>query len=173
MLHPTYDLSGMPVLSRIISHGYIACGCLPAHLVFPTLCAILLGTSVDIPDDILVDYFLEYPPEVDRTMIKQCIQNRVLSPALKSSLVSVFSRFGCLEMPTINNILYLCARIARLEFLMKPMAAINAIASGIPPQQRQFWTTYSVHVAVTGRNQTLFLSIFDHFFDVYVFVTMS
>ena len=30
-----------------------------------------------------------------------------------------------------------------------------------------------VHVAVTGRNQTLFLSIFDHFFDVCVFVTMS
>ena len=29
------------------------------------------------------------------------------------------------------------------------------------------------HVAVTGRNQTLFLSIFDHFFDVHVFVTMS
>ena len=26
---------------------------------------------------------------------------------------------------------------------------------------------------VTGRNQTLFLSIFDHFFDVRVFVTMS
>ena len=30
-----------------------------------------------------------------------------------------------------------------------------------------------IYVTVTGRNQTLFLSIFDHFFDVYVFVTMS
>ena len=30
-----------------------------------------------------------------------------------------------------------------------------------------------VYVAVTGRNQTLFLSTFDHFFDVCVFVTMA
>ena len=129
------------------------------------------STQRVIPDDILVDYFLEYLPEVDRTMIKQCIQNRVLSRALKSSLVSVFSRFGCLEMPTINDVLRLCAQIARLEFLMKPMAAINAIASGLPPQQRQFWTTYSVHtlhklyVSLVARPTKVVSQIQEPFFE--------
>ena len=30
-----------------------------------------------------------------------------------------------------------------------------------------------LYVAVTGRNQTLFLSLFGHFFGIHVFVTMS
>ena len=145
VLHPSSDLSSMPLLGRIISHGYIACGCLPVRLVFPTLCTILCGSSANISDDILVDYFLEYLPEVDRITIRTCIQNHMISPALKSSVISVFSRFGCLEVPTINNILRLCAQIARHEFLMKPMAAIGAIASGIPSHHSQFWASYSVH----------------------------
>ena len=43
-------------------------------------------------------------------------------------------------------------------------------ASDPPRIGRNLVYTY---VAVTGRNQTLFLSICDHFFDVRVFVTMS
>ncbi len=123
---------------------YIACGNLPVRLPFPCLCTILLGPSVNISDDILVDAFLEYLPVVDCATIQKCIQNRAISPLLKSSVISVFSRFGCLEMPTVNNILRLCAQIAKHEFTMKPLAALFAIASGVPTQHHQYWSTYSV-----------------------------
>ena len=134
------------LLGRILSHGYILCGYLPVHIVFPSLCAMLLGSNVKVPADILVDSFKEYLPEIDRMHLQQCFTSRSeISMELKSALVSIFSRFGCLEVPTASNILRLCEQVAMYEFLIKPMAAINAISSGIASEHREFWNSMSVH----------------------------
>ena len=146
LIHPSSDLDTLGLLGRILSHGYILCGYLPVRIVFPSLCAMLLGSNVKVPADILVDSFKEYLPEIDRMHLQQCFTSRSeISMELKSALVSIFSRFGCLEVPTASNILRLCEQVAMYEFLIKPMAAINAISSGIASEHREFWNSMSVH----------------------------
>ena len=123
LIHPSSDLDTLGLLGRILSHG-----------------------NVKVPADILVDSFKEYLPEIDRMHLQQCFTSRSeISMELKSALVSIFSRFGCLEVPTASNILRLCEQVAMYEFLIKPMAAINAISSGIASEHREFWNSLSVH----------------------------
>ena len=43
-----------------MSHGYLACGILPVRLAFPVLAMSLLGPSVEIPDEILMESFVDY-----------------------------------------------------------------------------------------------------------------
>ena len=46
--HTTIDMSVFPMLGKILSHGYIACGFLPVHILFPVIAAVLLGPDVQI-----------------------------------------------------------------------------------------------------------------------------
>ena len=56
--HPTIDMSVFPMLGKILSHGYIACGFLPVHISFPVIAAVLLGPDVQISDTILCRSFI-------------------------------------------------------------------------------------------------------------------
>ena len=49
-----------PTLGTVMSHGYLACGILPVRLAFPVLAMSLLGPSVEIPDEILMESFVDY-----------------------------------------------------------------------------------------------------------------
>lgn len=46
MVHPGLDMSIFPILGRIISHGYLACGVLPVCIALPTLITMVLGPTV-------------------------------------------------------------------------------------------------------------------------------
>ena len=46
-LHPHVDMSVLPQMGTVLSHGYLVCGFLPTRVVFPALAYILLGTEVE------------------------------------------------------------------------------------------------------------------------------
>jgi hypothetical protein len=58
VLHPQVNLSNLPVLGRILSHGYLSSGFLPMRVAFPTLATLLLQ-SAEIGDALLMDAFLK------------------------------------------------------------------------------------------------------------------
>ena len=41
-------------MGRILSHGYLSTGMLPVHIAFPTLASMLLGPSVVVTEEILL-----------------------------------------------------------------------------------------------------------------------
>ncbi len=54
MLHPQSDLT---LIGHILSHGYLVTGILPIRIALPTLAAMLLGRSVSLPPNALLDSF--------------------------------------------------------------------------------------------------------------------
>ena len=50
LVHAQTDMGIFPILGKIISHGYLASGYLPVRISLPSLIAMLLGPSVNIPD---------------------------------------------------------------------------------------------------------------------------
>ena len=70
MIHPGLDIAIFPVIGWIISHGYLACGILPVCISSPSLITMILGPSVPIPADIIVDSFTDYVSEVERKTMR-------------------------------------------------------------------------------------------------------
>ena len=66
------------------------------------------------------------------------------SPHLQQSLLSMFARYGCCNVPTPKNLMKLILDSARYEFVIKPCAAVNALRSGVPKQHNSFWDNMSV-----------------------------
>jgi len=59
-LHHKIDSETFPILGKIVSHGHFACECLPLRIAFPVIASISLGPLVVIPDDIIVESFIDY-----------------------------------------------------------------------------------------------------------------
>lgn len=57
-VRPDTDLSALPVIGKIISHGYICSGFLPVKVAFPTLASFLLP-GAEIGDHALMTAFLK------------------------------------------------------------------------------------------------------------------
>ena len=60
LIHPQTDMAILPVIGKVISHGYLASGYLPAHIAMPSLIGILLGACLDLPHNVLLDVLLDY-----------------------------------------------------------------------------------------------------------------
>ena len=119
-----------------MSHGYLACGILPVRLALPVLTMSLLGPSVEIPDDILMESFVDYMVFYEANIFRESVsaaKNRLeLPPALLTKLTNLLSRFGCHELPESRNVVNLIIQIARHEFAVKPVGAILSMHSGVP-----------------------------------------
>ena len=101
MVHPSLDLSIFPILGRIISHGYLACSFLPVKIALPSLISMVLGPTLAIPSNIIVESFTDYVSDLERQMLKAALASSTpFSSALTSDLVNVLSRFGCRQIPT-------------------------------------------------------------------------
>ena len=48
-LHPHVNMASYAILGKVLSHGYLSCGCLPVRIAFPTLLTALLGPPQEIP----------------------------------------------------------------------------------------------------------------------------
>lgn len=59
MLHPQMDMSALPVIGKMISHGYLSSGFLPVRIALPTLACMLLDDTVKVDDGVHVETFLE------------------------------------------------------------------------------------------------------------------
>ena len=53
-------MSYFETFGLIFSYGYITCGFLPCRVAFPSMAAVIYGTNVNIPNDIMVASFKGY-----------------------------------------------------------------------------------------------------------------
>ena len=148
-ISPHVDLSSLPTIGKILSHGYLCTGFLPVQISFPSLEAMLLGPNIDVESRVLVDSFLDYVSDVDRSVLHGAVQIAArssistFSPYVQEQLLTVLSNYGCRELPSPSNLSQLLANIARFIFLTTPMSASSMIYSGIPSQHQYFWQAKS------------------------------
>ena len=63
LLHPQLDTTILPVVGRILTHGF-TCGFLPVRIAFPTLAMMLNGP---VSDDVILEAFPDSVSNIDAT----------------------------------------------------------------------------------------------------------
>ena len=149
--HNKSAMSVFPTLGYVLSHGYLTCGYIPCRIAFPTLAQIVLGSQIEIPDALLVSTFADSISPVEASFIKGCftITASVFSSSCQDRIISILSRFGTREISTPGKLRDQIVEAAYHEFMMRPMAAISSINSGIPPIHREFWGKLKVYEICT------------------------
>lgn len=147
-VHHKVDMNKFPILGKIISHGYLVCGHLPLRIAFPVIASSLLGPHVKIPDEIILESFVDYLVQYEGQTLKKAFQAAAVSSKfsqqLSSELLSLLSRHGCVEVPKPANVKSLVTQVAHHEFTIKVLAATHAIHSGLPLDHQLFWGKFSV-----------------------------
>ena len=142
MVHPQTDMSVLPILGRILSHGYLVAEFLPLRIALPTLTAMLLGPLTPIATNILLESFLDFISNVERTTFKSAllhVEDKAFPSNVQEELMTCLSRFGCRVVPAPSSLMVVIEQTARYEFITKPAAGIALINSGVPNCHRQFW----------------------------------
>ncbi len=145
--HAQVNMASFSVLGKVLSHGYLSCGCLPVRTAFPTLATILLATSQDVPSDVMLQSFLDYLTVVDRSTVTEALamQETSFPGELTSRLIGILSRFRCREMPSARNLPQVLLKVANHEFVTRPFAATTIMTNGIPLEHKSFWQEKSAH----------------------------
>ena len=145
-LHSNIDMSVLPSLGTVLSHGYLASGFMPTRIAFPVLATILLGSNVKIPSSILVESFAECLSSFEAAVIKKALASadKDFTPEVKASLIAILSQYGYRVCPNPETLPLQLASTAHFEFQVKPLAACCTIANGIPLDEKEFWKSYSV-----------------------------
>ena len=143
-VHPHVDMAVYPLLGTVLSHGYISCGFLPIRIAFPVIASCLKGPSIQFPDSILIQSFLDYVSTLEGTKLHHALQSREFTLDQQADVISILSRMGCREMPTAANLKHLIVQVAKHELLLVPVGAIYALHSGIPTVHRKFWDQFTV-----------------------------
>ena len=148
VLHPHVmaEMSQLPQVGAVLSHGYLACGFLPTRITFPALACILLGPTAEVPSTIQVEALADSLSSFEASVVKEALRSAstAFSEEIKGKLISILNRFGCRVCPTPQNLQSQLASIAKYEFQVKSMAALCAINSGIPSREKPFWQSYSI-----------------------------
>ena len=149
VISPHVDLSSLPTIGKILSHGYLCTGFLPIQISFPSLAAMLLGPNVDVESRVLLESLLDYVSDVDRSVLHGAVQiaahtsKSTFPPDVQEQLLTVLSNYGCRQLPSPSNLSQLLTNIARFIFLTTPMSASSMIYAGIPSQHQDFWQAKS------------------------------
>lgn len=105
--------------------------------------AMLLENYGELPDNVMVEAFLNTLSIHDASVVRSAFQNikknAELYPSLKTSLIGIFSGFDCQQTPSQSNLTHLVTDIANHQFLRKPSAFITDIHAGIPSLHVGFW----------------------------------
>ena len=108
LIHPQTDMAILPVIGKVISHGYLASGYLPVRIAMPSLIGILLGACLDLPHNVLLDVLLDYVSSNERRKLQSALTYSEIESkfpeTLEGELISILSRLGCRVMPTPKNI---------------------------------------------------------------------
>lgn len=172
VVSPHIDLSLLTTIGKILSHGYLCTGYLPTQISFPSLAAMLLGPSVNIDFSVLIESFLDYVSDVERSVLKSAVEiakhtSKTAFPSdVQEELLTVLCNYGCRQIPSPSTLSQIVADIARFVFLTNPMSALCMINSGIPSQHHPFWSSkspadlYHLYQALTA-TPTKVLSLID------------
>ena len=131
-VHSHVDLSVLPTVGKILSHGYFVSGFFPVCIAFLTLACILLGPNCEVPPRILIDAFADSLCTFEVRIINDALQHASLagvasfSDEMKIALINLPSRYGCREIPTSQFLKQKLFEVAKYEFHLKPLGAISA-----------------------------------------------
>ena len=145
-LHASTDMSVLPLLGRIISHGFLVSGYMPIRVAFPCMAGVLLGPMTDFSSSVLIEAFSERLCSYEADIIKEALETSTFSTNLQTKVVTILSRYGSRVCPSTSaHLRAQLLNVGKYEFLIKPMAAISAIHSGISDEEKLFWRNYSVN----------------------------
>ena len=69
LVHAHTDMNSLPMMGKILSHGYLVSGFLPVRIALPCLVLMLLGsTDETIKEKVLVEAFMKYISNTDRAI---------------------------------------------------------------------------------------------------------
>ena len=136
------DMNDFEILAKILSHGFLVCGFIPTRIAFPVLCYALLGASVNIPQNLIVQSFCDFLTTVDQECISKALVEKNFQEELQTDVVS---RYGCRNIPTPNNLCKILMNVANYEFRSKPFVALTTMNAGIPDSHKVYWESTSVH----------------------------
>ncbi|XP_019855498.1 PREDICTED: uncharacterized protein LOC109584256 [Amphimedon queenslandica] len=145
VISPHVDLSLLPTIGKISSHGYLCTGFLPIQISFPSLAAMLLGPNIDVESRVLMDFFLDYVSDVDWRVLHGAVQiaaqtsTSTFPSDVQEQLLTVLGNYGCRQLMSPSNLSQLLANIARFIFLISLMMAYSMIYSGIPSEHQDLW----------------------------------
>ena len=82
---------------------FLVSGYLPVRVAFPSLAAILVGPTTEIPDPILVKTFAESLCCYEAATIKEALQAENFSSDIHSKLIDILSRCGSRVCPSTGQ----------------------------------------------------------------------
>lgn len=148
-VHSGVDMESLGVIGTMISHMYLAAGFLPVRIAFPSLASMILGPNVAIPDEFMVEAFIEnlspHERECMRSAVKISNDGGVFSSAQQQQLAEIFGHYGGRSLPSANTLKPIILQAAKYEFVIKPCAAVTTIHSGVPAKHVAFWKKISVY----------------------------
>ena len=106
-VHPGADMTNLPILGAILSHGFLSSSFLPIRLAFPVIASVLLGLSVEVPDVIIMDSFVDFVSSYEGTILKEAMQlSHIYMERLEGKLIYRYSKSLWLSTyrPTPQNI---------------------------------------------------------------------
>ena len=118
VVSPHIDLSLLTTIGKILSHGYLCTGYLPTQISFPSLAAMLLGPSVNIDFSVLIESFLDYVSDVERSVLKSAVEiakhtSKTAFPSdVQKELLTVLCNYGCRQIPSPSTLSQIVADIA-------------------------------------------------------------
>ncbi len=141
-VRPGMERAKLQTLGMILSHGYLVSGFLPIRVAFPILACTVLGPDIFIPDEIILECFVDYICTYESSLLRGCLQNQ---EPLTRQLTALLSRFDCTAVPTKKNLRKLVIDVARHVFLGKPLGLVYSMSSGVPKCHHAFWSQLTVH----------------------------
>ena len=149
LTNPHINLDRYKVLGTILCHGFMSTGFLPIRLCFPVIAYTLLGVSVSISNNIMVNSFVDFLSTYDSSVIREALsiqssKTSVFPKHLQDALINILGRMDCREVPTPANLQKIIVDISRYELTVKPLAALNSIRMGVPTIYNSFWKDFSV-----------------------------
>ena len=154
-MNPSIEMDLFHVIGRILSHGYLAIGFLPVRVSFASLCTMLLGNEVVIPDSILIDSFVNYVSNREAAILQTALSSLSFSRNVVAKLADLLGAYNCFQVPCCGNLKDLLCKIAKCELIQKPLALLLMIHSGVTAEHSQFWkeqdvnTLYKLYCSMT------------------------
>ena len=131
-------------LGAIFSHAYMVAGMLPVKIAFPTLASILLPNLKDLPNQLMLEAFLDSLSPHDACICREALKvvkqaESTFVSAVQMGLITILSRYSVCETPKPAMLLNILISVANHYFLQKPAYFISEMKSAIPDLHRPFW----------------------------------
>ena len=126
------DKPRMQALGHVLEHGWRVTGELPVRFCEASIIAVLHGEDA-VPNEALERSFLWYISEFEREVLCSVLEGGKVDDYKREAVFGLYRRFSmqCLPATSQNELREHILTMARCEFLIKPMAILSYMRSGI------------------------------------------